>query len=79
MFNVTSHVTSSQSPLLLVHQPKMSGQAFLRRLNRQIQTRGGGGKGPQGAFAGSAAVVALIVGGLTINAALFNGALLRVR
>jgi hypothetical protein len=58
----------------------MNGQAFLRKVSRQLQNRGrgGGGGGPQGALTGTAALIALIAGGLTINAALFNGMLLVV-
>lgn len=57
----------------------MNGQEAFRRLAQQIQRAGGGGggpnrPGPKGLLTGGGLVVALIGGGLALNASLFNGA-----
>ena len=58
--------------------PNMNGQEAFRRLAQQLQRAGGnsGGRipGGKGAFAGGGLLVALIGGGLALNASLFNGA-----
>ena len=61
----------------------MSGTDALRRLAAQLQAQarasggrggpGGQGQVPGGFFAGTGLLIALIAGGLGINAALFNG------
>lgn len=57
----------------------MNGQDAFRRFAQQIQkasrNAGGGGNMPggKGLFAGGGLVVALIGGGLALNASLFNG------
>lgn len=63
----------------------MSGQEALRRLAAQLQAgaarsrvgTGGNGQGfpggGKGLFAGSGLVLALLAGGIGLNAALFNG------
>lgn len=59
---------------------EMNGQEAFRRLSQQLQKagRGAGGSGPRmpgkGFFAGSGLLVALVGGGLALNASLFNGA-----
>ncbi|KAF8578079.1 proteolysis and peptidolysis-like protein [Ramaria rubella] len=58
----------------------MSGQDAFRRIAQQLQARArGGGQGPRGqlpgaggVFAGTGLLVALIAGGIGLNAALFN-------
>jgi hypothetical protein len=50
-----------------------NGQEALRRLQNQLRTVGGGGQNPKGLFAGGGLVVALVAGGLLLNASLFNG------
>lgn len=57
-----------------------SQQEAFRRFAQQLQraSQGGGGGGfpggaPRGLFAGGGLVVALIAGGLALNASLFNG------
>ncbi|KAI0075094.1 hypothetical protein K474DRAFT_1600488 [Panus rudis PR-1116 ss-1] len=55
----------------------MNGQEAFRRLAQQIQRVGGSGGGgpnrsPKGLFAGGGALVALIGGGILLNASLFN-------
>lgn len=53
------------------------GQEALRRLASQLRRAGngspGGPVGPKGLFAGGGLLVALIAGGLALNASLFNG------
>jgi prohibitin 2 len=60
----------------------MSGADTLRRLAAQLQAqaRAGGGRGPGGQgqvpgglFAGTGLLIAIIAGGMGLNAALFNG------
>lgn len=56
----------------------MSGQESFRRFVAALENqarRGGGGGGPpsRGFFAGSGLLIALVAGGVTLNAALFNG------
>ena len=58
----------------------MSGADAFRRLAAQLQAqaRAGGGRGPGGQgqgglFAGTGLLIALIAGGIGLNAALFNG------
>ena len=57
----------------------MSEDAF-RKFMQQVQKAGqsgpGGGlsRGPRGLFAGSGLLIALVTGGLLLNASLFNGA-----
>lgn len=57
----------------------MNGQEAFRRFTQQLQKAGrgagGGGKlpGGKGFFAGSGLLVALVGGGLALNASLFNG------
>lgn len=56
----------------------MNGPEAFRRLVQQIQAvsrTGGGGSGPggKGALAGSGLLIALVGGGLLLNASLFNG------
>lgn len=58
----------------------MNGPDAFRRLAQQIQKASQQGGGPRipgggkGLFAGGGAIVALIGGGLVLNASLFNGA-----
>ena len=61
----------------------MDGQEAFKRLQQQLKraaNQGGGGKmpGPGGLFAGGGLIVALIAGGLALNASLFNGELFRL-
>lgn len=56
----------------------MNGQEALRRLAQQLQRANSGGGpripgGGKGLFAGGGLVVALVGGGLLLNASLFNG------
>jgi len=56
----------------------MNGQEAFRRLAKQLRTVGNNGGGPlpggsRGFFAGSGLLIALIGGGLALNASLFNG------
>ena len=59
----------------------MNGPEAFRRFAQQVQKvaqQGGGPRMPNGGrglFAGGGAVVALIAGGVLLNASLFNGAL----
>ena len=57
----------------------MNGQDALRRLANQLRTANSGGGplpgGRKGFFAGSGLLIALIGGGLALNASLFNGVL----
>jgi len=60
----------------------MDGQDAFKRIQQQLKRAAnqGGGKlpgGPGGLFAGGGLVVALIAGGLALNASLFNGARFR--
>ncbi|KAJ7016656.1 band 7 family-domain-containing protein [Mycena alexandri] len=51
----------------------MDGQEAMRKLANQLRNAGRGGGGPaKGFFAGSGALVALVAGGLALNASLFN-------
>lgn len=55
----------------------MSGQDAFRKFAQQIQRAGGSGgriPGGKGAFAGGGLILALIGGGVLLNASLFNGA-----
>ena len=55
----------------------MNGQEAFRRLANQLRSTSGGGSplpGGKGFFAGSGLLIALIGGGLALNASLFNGA-----
>lgn len=56
----------------------MNGQEAFRRLANQLRsTNSGGGPLPgKGFFAGSGLLIALVGGGLALNASLFNGAFL---
>lgn len=52
------------------------GQEAFRRFTNQLRRAGnvGGGPGaPKGLFAGSGLILALIAGGVALNASLFNG------
>jgi prohibitin 2 len=52
----------------------MNGQEAFRRLANQLKaTSGGPIPGGKGFFAGSGLLVALVGGGLILNASLFNG------
>lgn len=56
----------------------MSGQENFRRFVAALENqarRGGAGGGPssRGFFAGSGLLIALVAGGVTLNASLFNG------
>ena len=55
----------------------MSNQEAFRRFAQQLQKAGSGGSfpggNPKGLFAGGGLVLALIAGGITLNASLFNG------
>jgi len=54
----------------------MSGPEFLKRMGRQLQSRGPGGGGPsapKGLFAGTGLLIALVAGGFGVSTALFNG------
>jgi hypothetical protein len=56
----------------------MDGQEAFKRIQQQLKRAAnqGGGKmpgGPSGLFAGGGLIVALIAGGLALNASLFNG------
>ena len=58
----------------------MNGQEAFRRLAQQLQRANSGGGpripgGGKGLFAGSGLIVALVGGGLLLNASLFNGVL----
>lgn len=57
-----------------------NGQEAFQRFAKQLRTVGGGkgplGGGPRGLFAGSGLLIALVGGGLALNASLFNGAFL---
>ena len=58
-------------------KPSMNGQEAFRRLANQFRARGGGSPlpgGSKGFFAGSGLLIALVGGGLAVNASLFNGA-----
>lgn len=53
-------------------------QEALRRMLKQMQSAGGGGgrfngPPPRGAIAGAGLVAALVIGGVVLNASLFNG------
>lgn len=56
----------------------MDGQEAFRRIQMQLRraaNQGGGGKlpgGPGGLFAGGGLIVALVAGGIALNASLFN-------
>lgn len=54
----------------------MNSQEAWKRLANQLQKAGGRGgvPGGKGAFAGGGLLVALVAGGLALNASLFNGA-----
>jgi prohibitin 2 len=54
----------------------MSGQDAFRKFAQQLQRAGGsGGRMPSGgAFAGGGLLLALVGGGVLLNASLFNGA-----
>ena len=54
----------------------MNSQETFRRLANQLRSTGGGGSPlpGKGFFAGSGLLIALIGGGLALNASLFNGA-----
>jgi prohibitin 2 len=56
----------------------MNGQEAFRRLANQLRTANSGGGplpgGSKGFFAGSGLLIALVGGGLALNASLFNGA-----
>jgi prohibitin 2 len=56
----------------------MNSQEAFRRLANQLRSTSGGGSplpgGKKGFFAGSGLLIALIGGGLALNASLFNGA-----
>jgi prohibitin 2 len=57
----------------------MNGPEAFRRLANQLKASSGGGGGPlpkgtKGFFAGSGLLIALVGGGLALNASLFNGA-----
>jgi len=70
---------SGLSRHLLVHPTlfkylNMDGQEAFRRLAKQLKaTSGGPIPGGKGFFAGSGLLVALVGGGLILNASLFNG------
>jgi prohibitin 2 len=55
----------------------MDGQEAFKRIQQQLRraaNQGGGGKVPGGGlFAGGGLIVALIAGGIALNASLFNG------
>ena len=53
----------------------MSGQDAFRRFAQQVQRAGGsGGRMPTGGmFAGGGLLIALVGGGILLNASLFNG------
>ena len=60
----------------------MNSQEAWKRLASQLQKAGvsggrGGIPGGKGAFAGGGLLIALVAGGLTLNASLFNGACTR--
>lgn len=49
-------------------------QEAFRRFAKQVQRAGGPGGGPpKGAFAGAGLLIALVGGGLALNASIFNG------
>ena len=48
-------------------------RSFMKQLDRTRKS-GGGGPAPKGLFAGTGLLVALVGGGLLLNASLFNGA-----
>lgn len=53
----------------------MNGQDAFRKLAQQLQrARQGGGGPPKGVFAGTGLLIALVAGGVALNASLFNGA-----
>ena len=51
----------------------MNGQEALRRLANQLRSTNSGGGPGKGFFAGSGFLIALIGGGVALNASLFNG------
>ena len=51
----------------------MNGQEAFRRLANQIKSTNAGGGPGKGFFAGSGLLIALIGGGIALNASLFNG------
>jgi hypothetical protein len=52
----------------------MNGQEAFRRLTNQLRSTNTGGSPGKGFFAGSGLLIALIGGGVVLNASLFNGA-----
>lgn len=77
-------LTSSSLPLTNASPPSLTmNQNDFRRFAQQIQKAAGGGGGaggfprggpPRGTIAGGGLIIALIAGGLVLNASLFNGA-----
>lgn len=71
-------------PLSLTRPSFTMNQNDFRRFAQQLQKAAGGGAGggggfprgtpPRGFFAGGGLIVALVAGGLALNASLFNGA-----
>ena len=53
----------------------MNNQEAFKRFARQVQKASQGGGAPKGLFAGGGFIVALVAGGLALNASLFNGEL----
>lgn len=75
-------LTSTSLPLTLTRPSLTMNQNDLRRFAQQLQKAAGGGGGgggfprgtpPRGVFAGGGLIVALVAGGLALNASLFNG------
>lgn len=51
----------------------MEGQEAFKRIANQLRNASSGG-GPRGFFAGGGLIIALVAGGVALNASLFNGA-----
>jgi hypothetical protein len=63
---------------VLVLHSTMSDQEAFKKFMQQLQKAGSGGRGfsggPKGFLTGSGLILALIAGGVALNASLFNGA-----
>ena len=59
----------------MASDPREAYQRLLNELQHRARTGGGGGipNMPKGFFAGGGLIAALVVGGIALNSALFNG------